>query len=176
MTSYNIRCIREAKLLPINLETAKDYLKISNTKEDELIISLIKSVTKIFEGYTGRALISQDWSVTCKQFAKQSITLPIRPATFIHKIELIDYRNNSSLFNARHYYLEDQSSELFFNVIPFANSIRIEYTAGYGATTDSIPFEIQTALLSHIAFIYEHREAPHLFNLSVYDQFKKMKI
>jgi uncharacterized phiE125 gp8 family phage protein len=176
MTSYSIRCIREPRCLPITLESAKDFLKITNTKEDELIITLIKSATKIFEGYTGRALIFQDWQVSCKQFAKQSTTLPIRPAVEILKVELVNYYHQSVLFQPKHYILEPNSSELFFKVIPFANNVKIEYVAGYGDTPDSVPFEIQTALLSHVAFMYDNREAVHLFDLRMYDQFKNMRI
>ncbi len=176
MTSYSIRCIREAECLPITLDTAKKFLKISNTHEDELIITLIKSVTKIFEGYTGRALITQDWQVLCKQFAKLSTTLPIRPAVEILKVELVDYYHNSTIFSNRHYILEQNSSELYFKVIPFSNSVRIEYQAGYGDSPDAIPHEITTALLSHIAFLYEYREATSQFDLRIYDNFKNMKI
>ncbi len=176
MTSYSIRCIRDAECLPITLETAKKFLKINNTHEDELIVSLIKSATRIFENYTGRALILQDWQVLCKQFAKLSITLPIRPAVEVTKVELVDYYHKSTLFNSKHYTLELNSSELFFSVIPFSNSVRIEYRAGYGNSPADIPDEIKTALLSHIAFLYEYRESGAQFNLSIYEQFKNMKI
>jgi len=46
---------------PLSLKEAKNFLRIDNDLDDELLTKTISAVTTKFENYTGRALIAQDW-------------------------------------------------------------------------------------------------------------------
>ena len=48
---------------PLDVEAAKDFLKVSGTDDDDLISALIVGVTAQAEKYLGRALYTQTWTM-----------------------------------------------------------------------------------------------------------------
>jgi len=176
MNTYSIRCVKENLEIPISLDLVKTHLKITNSNEDELLIAIIRASVKIFEGYTARSLLNKEWCAIFKNLNKFNITLPTRTVNKIIEITLIDENNNTTVFNEKHYFLEENSSELNLRIIPYAKILKINYLAGYGDSHQDVPHEIVTSILQHIAFQYENRESGEVFNLKNYDQFRKMRI
>lgn len=176
MNNFSKKQIKGPAKLPIDLDMVKMHLKILHTDEDQLLMSYIRAVTRTFESHTGRILIEQEWQVIVQKFIRQSITLPVRPAKEILRIEMLDSQGNHSFFHPQHYYLEEGSSELFFGIAPLCQALKIHCKCGYGLTPEEMPAEITAALLHHISFMYENRESPISFDLSIYDQFKNMRV
>ncbi|MCE2993550.1 MAG: head-tail connector protein [Alphaproteobacteria bacterium] len=161
---------------PLSLKEAKNFLRIDNDLDDELLTKTISAVTTKFENYTGRALIAQDWEVTYRQINKMSISLPIKPVKAIKKIELINYYGSVSEFEIHNIVLDTKLGEVFFKIHPFSYMVRFLYEAGYGETADAVPDDIKSSLLVHIGFLYENRDKIKAFPMDIYDEFKSYRL
>ncbi|MFI4983864.1 MAG: hypothetical protein ACHP6I_01550 [Rickettsiales bacterium] len=160
--------------LPISLESAKLYLKISHKLEDALIVGLIKSTTNTFELYTGIALINQEWQIGYRQFSTLNLSLPIKPIQEIINITLQDVKGRFIKFNGHHYHLE--ANELSFLVFPCSYIVKIHLKAGFGKNETTIPEDIKAALLNHIAYLYENRGNYRDQNTKIFEQFKGVRV
>jgi hypothetical protein len=72
--------------------------------------------------------------------------------------------------------LDKQLGEVFFKIHPFAYMVRFVYEAGYAQTSDDVADAIKSALLVHIAFLYENRDQINAFPMDVYDEFKSYRL
>lgn len=175
MTILNAkRRTREPENLPIALNTAKMFLKITNNLEDDLIKSLIKSTANTFEIYTGIALVNQEWQVGYRQFSTLNLSLPMKPVQEILSIKLQDVKGNFSSFNKNYYSLEE--SEISFVVFPCSYLVKITFSAGFGLDEATIPEDIKSALLNHIAYLYENRGNYRDQNTKIFEQFKGIRL
>ena len=160
----------------LGLEEIKEYLKITTNHEDKLLKHLIEAVTVKCEAYTSKALIEQTWKVSFKQIGCLSLVLPIKPAREILQIDLINHNGLKRLFNPKHYRLEKEENEVHFSSLPFCYLMRIEYLAGFGTCSSSLPTDLKMTMISHLAFMYQNREAAHDFPMHRYDEFKNKRL
>ena len=165
------QCIEKAKTPALSLSEVKEFLKITHDEENNLLLSLIEAVTNKCERYTSIALIFQTWQVSYRQFARISLTLPIKPAHKIENITLVDHQGEERNFAAIHYKLFPHENEVYFKHFPHCYLMRVEYLAGFGATSASIPPSLKMIMLTHLAHSYVHRESEREFPISRYDEF-----
>lgn len=175
MLPYSTHCLSYPKALALAPKTVKKFLKIDHDEDDEIIIALIKSVTTQCQNYTGYALITQSWQATYERVVKNTIFLPHQPVSQINKVYLINHRDKKTLFSKDYYKFDPDISEIEFFIHPIARRLRIEYTCGFGDLCSSVPDELQTAMLEHIAYIYQHRGDASDFDFSIYNSFRQIR-
>lgn len=168
------RKTREPVGLPITLESAKVFLKISNNIEDNLIKDLIKSTANTFEIYTGIALLNQEWHVSYRQFSTLNLSLPVKPVQEILSIKLYDINGNFSAYN-RNYYTHE-ANELTFSIFPCSYLVKIDFKAGFGESEAAIPEDIKSVLINHVAYQYENRGSSRNQNTKIFEQFRGIKL
>lgn len=164
----------------LDLAATKNYLKIDpgQTADDELITELIATAAIIFESFTGLNLLTQDYEASCTGFPffiKRQITIGVTEFTCIQLRKAPLFIFDTICFLENDIFVEWSNTE--YEVIPGTRStypaifaktewprtdqhprpVKITFTAGFGATFDSIPIPIRTGLLQHIAFMYENR-------------------
>ena len=153
--------------LAVSLALVKEHLKLdlSDTSQDTYLTLLIRAVTSTIEKYTGRILINTEFKTyrecfTDSFFIKRS---KLQSVTFVkYYIDSVLTTIDSDI-----YYISDETdfASVFLvegeswpsDVDNRAQSIVIQFIAGYGDTQADIPYDLQIVLLDAIAYFYENR-------------------
>ncbi|MFN7038686.1 MAG: head-tail connector protein [Alphaproteobacteria bacterium] len=141
---------------PITLEEAKLYLRVSNNKEDSLIISLIKATRNLAENYLKVSFLTQEWQAYCIDFVSGNILLPKGPIQSIESIFTFQNNGKKSLIAPEIYDLNKLDDTLYFKFPIINQALYINYTTGCKKISD-ISEGIKQALKEHIAYIYDGR-------------------
>ena len=173
---YSQKCTIQPKNLPITLDEAKAFLRITYEEDDQMLLNMISSAALSFQNYTSRALVYQTWEVVFRQLARISVNLPVKPVVSISKISLVALDGSVVDYSLKNIDLNCEASEIIFNVYPYGYLIKIAYVAGYGLSANDIPSDIKTTILNHVAAMYESRSATVNYPYSFYDQFKTMRL
>ncbi len=177
MTQPYSQCrLKVPRSLPLNLEEAKNYLKIDFADDDKLLVKMISAATQKFENYTSRVLIAQTWQVTYRQLARVSVTLPIKPVIRLKGIQLVSFDGQTTEYDLEHTELDARISELYFHTFPYGYLVKVQYLAGYGYSAEEVPDDIKASLLNHVGYLYENRSLAANYPLSTYDEFKLMRL
>jgi uncharacterized phiE125 gp8 family phage protein len=143
---------------PVTLDQAKAWLRVeSGNDEDGLISALIPAARARAEWHTGRAFVSQRWTLWLDR-SDGRIELPLPPLQSVESVTLYAPDGAASLLDPDAYAVAGQ--HLLLGTAPAglraANGIAVAFTAGYGAASD-VPPAIGQAILALVASLYEHR-------------------
>lgn len=158
----------------IDIELAKLHMRVTDPIEDEYIQTLTSSSRLAAERFTGRAFVTQTWSLVYDGIENipKVITLPKAPLLEIVSVTFFSVLNDQAVqtMTAGDYYV-DGASDYYMQgrITPKngkdwpenlreINALVIKYKAGYG-TVERVPEAIVNAVLMLTAFRYEHREA-----------------
>lgn len=174
--------------LPLSLNQLKAHLRLADdqTDEDALVIGLLRSAVEHCESFTGRALMTQTWTLfrdawPCGDGAvpaegltigssydppARGIELPKPPLQAVTTIKTYDDSDSATTWDAANY-LVDTAREPGRIVarrgqsLPLptraANGIEIRFVAGYGDDPADVPEQIRHGLQLLTARLYEHR-------------------
>ena len=174
---------------PVSLEEVKAFCKITSISQDNLIGTLIKSVTDHFEKFTGRDLINKTYKCYLDKFPDYDCGILIKKSR-LQSISDIKYFKNGILevWDSENYYITDESiySSIYltdYKIFPInidqkKQAIAITFIAGYGEDATFIPEQIKLALMNHVNYLLENRgdcEGEGSLPLSIksiYSQFK----
>ena len=161
---------------PVTLSEAKAYLRIDGGAEDVLLTSLILTSRLHIEAALGLAMITQSWMLVLDRWPGDgSVDIPIAPLQAITAVRVRNAAGNASVV-APTSYLVDLASKpprLVWNTaappLPgrVANGIEIDVTAGFGASTASVPAPLKHAILMLVAHWYEHRDPVEIGSAAV---------
>ena len=152
---------------PVTLAEAKLHLRVTESDQDALILSLIKAATAHAEQITGRAFVSQTWVKTLDAFpASGGISLKA-PVASIAEIRFTDPNGAEQALDPAHYQLDPYTLPGW--VLPAygydwpetranINAVKVKFVCGFGNAA-SVPEDIKAALLLLIGHLYENREA-----------------
>lgn len=151
---------------PITLNDVKAQSRITSLDEDEYLVALIAAARDKIENYLSMQFCTATWNLTLDAFANP-IELPRWPLKTIDSIKYLDANGVEQTLAATTY-------EAVTNVTPglvrlaylktwpsirsYPDAVRIRYTAGYGATSSTIPARAKQALRLLVAHWYESRE------------------
>ncbi len=168
--------LEEPSVEPITVDEVKEFLRISGDSENNTINDLIKSARIEAEKYMKASLIKQKWRLAFCNATEMEVDLPMGPTSSVDIVNLVDKNGTETEFSSANYYLSPAKYFLFFDVIPSAKFIHIDYFAGYGETADSVPQVIKTALLNQIAYRYENRRKANINQASkeVYNLYRRV--
>jgi len=143
---------------PVSLAEAKAWLRVeSGDDEDALIAALIPAARARAEWHTGRAFVTQGWTLWLDGF-QGCIELPLPPLQAVTAVTLHAPDGAATPLDTGDYAVSGQ--HLLLTPPPFAlrarDGIAIAFTAGYGDAAD-VPAPICQAILQIVASLYEHR-------------------
>lgn len=134
--------------LPIDLATAKKWLRVTHALEDDVITAVYTSVIETLERMTNRKLSTQTWRIYLDDFPRcdsvdfnqsayrnltevSSIELPFTPIQSLTSIKYYDQDNNLQTLNSTNYEVDDKKepSTIYLN----------QYNAGYWPNTRTKP-------------------------------------
>lgn len=151
---------------PVSLQTAKDHLRVSDTEEDILILSLISSATKAVEADTGKALVSQTWDYKIAQPSGR-VCLPMSPVSSVSSLTYFDTDDVSQTLTVSDFYLQSDQDRAWIEpkqditwptMRDRADALTITFVAGFGAAT-AVPADFKQAILLLVAHWFENRVA-----------------
>jgi uncharacterized phiE125 gp8 family phage protein len=152
------------------LDDLKALLRLEGTSEDDYLTGLLIACTDYAQRYLNASLLTSQWTrqydvartpgLALEQFTNKPLYLTDPPVKSVDRVYTIDDDGNES--EVTNYYSDLLSFPARVIVNSWGSSrdiasIRVDYTAGYGATTDDIPRLIQQGILQHAAYMYEHR-------------------
>jgi uncharacterized phiE125 gp8 family phage protein len=121
----------------------------------------------------GRKLVTQTWELVIDEFPDEEIKIPYPPLQSIVSIKYDDAAGAEQTLATSGYVVDNVSEPGW--VVPSTsgwpttfegiNAVRIQFIAGYGATSDSppsfvanIPQSIKNGILLHLGLMYANRE------------------
>jgi uncharacterized phiE125 gp8 family phage protein len=152
---------------PVTLAEAKAHLKIDTADDDALIAALIPAARARAEWHTGRALITQGWTLWLDAWP-DIISIPLPPLQAVASVTTYA-RDDSARVQGPATYIVDLAANrlaLKQSIPPPSNlrrlnAVAVAFTAGYGDAAEDIPAPLRAAILEVVAFLYENRgEAP----------------
>lgn len=156
---------------PVSLELAKLHLKVETDANDDdpLITGWVTGSRQECEQYTRRAFITQTWRATWDRWPADGVLLPPRPKFIaVTSLTYVDTAGVTTALTTADYQLDADSEPA--RICPAYGttwptnrgdlaSIRLTYTAGYGATAASVPQSIIDAMKLLLTYRHEHRMA-----------------
>lgn len=154
----------------IEIDEARAFLRISDEDtsvidDGPLIASLIETATAYLDGPEGllnRALGRQSWSLTLDGFPRDGIEVPLPP---LRSVDLIRYTltdgSSADLPPAAYRVAIPGAAPAVIRPVGLwattargEATVEVQFTAGY----ETVPAAIRTAILQHVALLYENRE------------------
>lgn len=149
---------------PVTLEQAKAWLKVDGGDDDALIASLISAARARAEWHTGRAFVTQDWTLWLDAWREPCAEIPLPPLQGVTSLTLYARDDSATVLGAGDYTVDTASQPgrvLLKSCTALAdlrpiNAAAIAFTAGYGAA-EAVPGQIVQAILLIVAALYAHR-------------------
>ena len=154
---------------PIEINEAKQHLRIDGDEDDNLILNLITIARQNAETVTRRAMITQTWAYYLDEWPDVDyIELPYAaPLQSITSLKYTDYAETVTEVTATDYetdtYREPGRLVLAYGeswptaTLHVTSPIEVIYICGYG-TPDDVPLPIRQGMLMDIADLFENRE------------------
>lgn len=183
----SVREVAKPVALPVDPSIALEELGLPVTDMPR-ITRLITQAAELAEAYTNRAFITRQFELTMDQFptgvipwwdgtvegtvrafaGDGIITLPKPPLVTVQSVQYYDLSNTLRTVGPSTYYV-DAASEPARIVLNFGATwpvdtrdraaVLVTYTAGYGATSGTMPGVVQAALMSHVRDLTERPNA-----------------
>ena len=175
---YGMKIVTPPDAEPIDLTTAKNWLRVDHTADDTLITWMISMVREMTESYARRAWVTRSVEFTLSSFPVQApiasmtpIEFPLRPLQSVTSITYIDTNGVSQPFT--NFTVWPDSTPPFIGVTPGnawpgvqagqLEGVTIEAVIGYGepgsgpGLTSAIPNMAVMAMLMALTHFYENR-------------------
>jgi len=154
---------------PVDLSQLREHLRLDGVEQDPLLLDYLRAACAWVEQHTRRALMAQQWrlSLECWPSSVALIELPRPPLLSVDEVSYIDGAGVRTLVPGERYTTSAAAplaaiapvwGSVWPSARPQADSIRIDYTAGYADPQD-VPADICHAILMLVAHWHEHREA-----------------
>lgn len=150
---------------PVDLSEAKAQLRVDHDDEDTYISALVSTATAAVEEMTGRALITQTWSLS-QNGAVDRVYLPKTPVQSIDEITYFDRSETEQTADVADFHLfsdiyrawvEPKDDKDWPDVFDRPDSLTISFIAGYGDDAVDLPVEIVHAIKMLLSHWYEQR-------------------
>jgi uncharacterized phiE125 gp8 family phage protein len=154
--------------LPVTLEQAKLWLRVSSDDELDTIDALIRAAAEKLDGAAGclnpsRALAPQTWEAQLDGFPSGSVALPIVPVTAIVSVKYTDGDGAEQTVDPATYALQGDEWSASLTLATDASwpatgsgtaTARIRFTAGYA----QLPAALKQDVLTLVGWWFDNRD------------------
>ena len=150
---------------PVTLAEAKAHLKLDIADDDVLIASLITAARARTEWHTGRALVSQSWTLRLDAWPNDGFEIPLPPLQSVTAVTTYARDDTAHVVGSSTYQVDAASAParltLKGGILPptdlrAINAVEVAFIAGYGAAS-AVPAPLKQAILQTVADLYSHR-------------------
>lgn len=150
---------------PVSLAEARQFLRLDQNDEDELLATLITAARLMIEAAAGRCLIEQPWRIVLDHWpANGEIRLPLSPVARIDEARVYDLLGEPQPVAEAALALDKGADPPLIRLrgeVPEIGrdhgAIEIDVTAGYGAMAVAVPAPLRQAVLRLTARWFEER-------------------
>ena len=150
---------------PVTLAEARQFLRLDQTEEDDLLATLITAARLMIEAAAGRCLIEQRWRILRDRWPGDgTIRLPLSPVMRIEAARVYDLLGAAQPVAETALALDtgiDPPRIRIAGDVPEIGrsraAIEIDLVAGYGATSAAVPAPLRQAVLRLAARWFEER-------------------
>jgi uncharacterized phiE125 gp8 family phage protein len=154
-TGLTIRVKTNNTVLPISVSEFKTYAKIDTTADDALIELMIRSVKDSGENTTRLTWFTKTLVAEWESHG-QSVDLPVGPHQSIVKVEQYEDGVYHTITTDDYTVTGEGFLTLHFN--DWGYGLRVEFTAGYGATASNLPDDLKLGVYKATLSAYEDRQ------------------
>ena len=150
---------------PVTLVEAKAHLKVDTTDDDALIASLITAARARAEWHTGRAFVTQSWTLWLDAWPPGGVVeIPLPPLQSVTQVQTFALDDSASVLDPSLYQVDAASAPARLALkgifalanLRAVNAVKIAFTAGYGDAS-AVPAPVKQAILQIAADLYTHR-------------------
>ena len=152
---------------PVSAAEAKLHCRVDVADDDTLFTILIQAAREYAETYTGRQIITAHWYFMGSAFPSGDIILPKSPLQTVTSVKYNDLNGNQQTFANTNYTVMTPAHGLGRVALNYdtswpsarieAESIIVEYVAGYGDAAANVPQGVRAAILMLINGMYDYR-------------------
>lgn len=156
---------------PVSLDEVKLHMRVDADDEDLSIEGYLRTARQKLDGQfglLGRCLIAQSWRLTLDSFPSE-IVLPLPPCISIDRIAYLNADGDEVDLAASAYRVTGigglhgarvrvAKGSAWPRTVE-TESVFVEFTAGFGPDPDDVPEPLRTAIKTHAAHLFEHRES-----------------
>jgi uncharacterized phiE125 gp8 family phage protein len=169
----SLQLITPPALEPVTLDEAKAHLKVDTADDDALITALIAAARARAEWHTGRAFVTQGWTLWRDGWAA-CVEIPLPPLQAVTAVTVHAPDGTGTVIDPSTYTVDmaSQPARIAFGCIPplalrRVNAVSIAFTAGYGDAGNDVPELLREAILEIVAELHVHRgDGPEDVSLS----------
>lgn len=172
-------------LEPVTLADMRNYLRLDSdiTQDDTLVSLLIATARRYAESWCTRSFITQQWRLVLDSFPgpaqtgvpwgrpygipAHAILLERAPVQSVDSITYTAMDGTETVMPATDWVVDlsgplarvtPRFGKIWPVPLPQIGAVKVAYTAGYGATPDTVPEGIRQWIMLRVATIYENRE------------------
>jgi len=150
---------------PVTLAEARQFLRLDQTEEDDLLATLITAARLMIEAAAGRCLVEQPWRIVLDRWpANAEIRLPLSPLMRIQAARVYDVLGSAQPVAEATLTLDRVADPPLIRVtgeVPEIGrahgAIEIDIVVGFGATAAAVPAPLRQAVLRLAARWFEER-------------------
>lgn len=167
MYNRNIRIVTAPVVEPVSLDRAVEHCHAELGIEDAEFNGYIVTAREYCEKFQGRAYINQTIEATYDKLPAMPIYLPRSPAISVLSIKIYDKLNVETELSLSDFFIDtdNEPARIVYNdgntwpsvTLRSISALKIQYTAGYGTTAESVPRNVISAMLLYISYLYENR-------------------
>lgn len=161
--------------LAVSLVDAKKQCEIgdTDTTHDDHLLRLIRAAVGDVERHTRRALITQSWRLSLREFPgyspvnRSKVYLPRPPLQSVTSIVYVDANGVTQTLSSSLYQVADDSKPGFVEPAfgeswpvlrpETSEAVAITYEAGFGDAASDVPAEYQNVIFELVAFRFMNR-------------------
>ncbi len=155
--------------LPVTLDEIKAQLRLEDdqTFEDALVMAAVRSATEQCELSTGRALVTQTWTLFRDHWPAGAILpLPRAPLQAIVQVKTFAQDDGETIWPAANSFADTagepgrlvaRGGRSFPIPGRAANGIAVQFIAGYGDDPADVPEALRQGILKMAAVLFENR-------------------
>lgn len=159
-----------AAIYPVSQAEVKKHLEIafSDTAHDDHIDMLTAAATEKAEGYCKQSFINRTYQLKLDRFPRWEMILPRPPLSSVSSITYVDGEGTTQTLSSSLYLVSTSSkpgrvtpgyNEVWPETRNIIDAVTVNYVAGYGSTTSSVPQRARQAILLIIGTWFENRES-----------------
>ena len=156
---------------PIANSVMKNFLKVSNSSDDDLIASIITTARQIVEIESRRIFLQTTFTLNLDRFPTNTnwIILPVSPLSSVTHIKYYNEDNSLTTWDSSNYIVDDKSmpprirlSEggSFPSTYTRPNAVEVKYVAGYASSSSAgYPTGLVAAIYLVAGHLYQNRQS-----------------